>query len=99
MDESVNINEQIVNIIGSKRPRDWISQKYLWHLRLGHIREDRLNKLKKDGLLGSLIFESYPICESYLQEKMAKLSFVGQGERITEILALVHTDRCGPFDV
>ena len=30
---------------------------------------------------------------------MAKLSFVGHGERATELLALIHTDVCGPFDV
>ena len=99
IDASVNINEQIVNAKGSKRPRDRISQKYLWHLRLGHIGEDRLDKLEKDGLLGPLTFESYPVYESCLQEKMVKLPFVGQGERATEILALVHTDVCGPFDV
>ena len=29
IDASVNINEQTVNAIGSKRPRDRISQKYL----------------------------------------------------------------------
>ena len=68
-DTSININEQIVNAIESKRPRDRIKQKYLWHLRLGHIEEDRLNKLEKDDLLGSLTFESYPICKSSLQKK------------------------------
>ena len=41
MDASVNINEQIVNAIGSKRLRDRSSQKYLWHLRLGHIVKGR----------------------------------------------------------
>ena len=66
MDASVNINKQIMNAIGSKRLKDRISQKYLWHLRLGHIGEDRLNKLEKDGLLGPLTFESYLICELYL---------------------------------
>ena len=30
---------------------------------------------------------------------MTKLSFIGHGERATELLALVHTDVCGPFDV
>ena len=30
---------------------------------------------------------------------MAKLPFVGYGERATELLALVHTDVYGPFDV
>ena len=30
---------------------------------------------------------------------MAKLPFVGHGKRSAEILARVHTDVCGPFDV
>ena len=30
---------------------------------------------------------------------MAKLPFVGQGERATKILPLVHTNVCGLFDV
>ena len=30
---------------------------------------------------------------------MTKLSIVGHGERATELLALIHTDVCGPFDV
>ena len=30
---------------------------------------------------------------------MAKLPFVGHGKRATVLLALVHTDVCGPFDV
>ena len=30
---------------------------------------------------------------------MTKLLFVGHGERATNLLALVHTDVCGPFDV
>ena len=29
---------------------------------------------------------------------MAKLPFVGYRERATKLLALVHTDMCGPFD-
>ena len=30
---------------------------------------------------------------------MTKLPFMGQGERATDLLALVHTDVCGSFDV
>ena len=30
---------------------------------------------------------------------MTKLPFVGYGERATDLLALVHTDVCGPFNV
>ena len=65
-DASVNINEQIVKVVGHKRSRDDLNHKYMWHLRLGHIGEDRLNKLKKNGILDSLSFELYSICESYL---------------------------------
>ena len=60
---------------------------------------DRFNKLEKDGLFGSLTSESYPIFKSYLQRKMAKLSFIGHGERATKILALVHINMCSPFNV
>ena len=64
MDLSINISEQVVNIVESKRLRDRISQKYLWHFSLGHIEEDRLNKIEKDSLLRLLTSKSYPVCES-----------------------------------
>ena len=88
-----------MNAIGIKRPRDSLNNRYLWHLRLGHIVENRVNKLKKSGLLSPLTFESYLFCESCLQGKMTKLPFTGHGERATDLLALVHTDVYCPFDV
>ena len=80
-------------------PRDEVNQKYLWHLRLSHIGEDRINRLEKIELLDPLTFELYPICELCFQEKMIKLSFIGHRERTTEIFALVYSDMCDPFDV
>ena len=71
----------------------------MWHHRLGHIGEDKTNRLEKDGILGSLNPELYPACKSYLRKKITKLPFVGHGERATELLALVHIDVCRPFDV
>ena len=71
----------------------------MWHYRLGHIREDRINKLKRDGILGSLHSELYPAYESYLRRKITKLPFVVYGKGTTELLVLVHIDVCGPFDV
>ena len=99
IDVSVFNIEQNINTIGIKRPRDSLNDKYLWHLRLGHIVEDRVNKLEKSGLLSPLTFESYPVCESCFQGKMTKLPFVAHGKRATDLLALVHMDVCGPFDV
>ena len=49
IDVSVFHIEQNVNAMGIKRPRDSLNDRYLWHLRLGHIAEDRVNKLKKFG--------------------------------------------------
>ena len=88
-----------MNAIEIKRPRDSLNDRYLWHLRLGYIAKDRVKKLEKFGLLSPLTSELYPVCESCLQGKMTKLSFVGHGERATDLLALVHTDVCGPFDM
>ena len=99
IDVSVFHIEQNVNAMKIKRPRDSLNDRYLWHLMLGHIAEDRVNKLEKSRLLSPLTSESYPICESCLQGKMTKLPFVGHGERTTDLLALVHTDVCDPFDV
>ena len=62
IDVSVFNIEQNVNVIGIIRPRDSLNGKYLWHLRLGHIAEDRVNKLKKSRLLSPLTSESYPVC-------------------------------------
>ena len=73
------------------------SLKQLWHLRLGHVAEDRINKLEKMGLLVPLGSEPTLTCESCLQGKMTRSPFVGQMERAKEVLELVHSDVCGPF--
>ena len=58
--------QAIMSAIGNKRSRDDINHKYMWHLKLCYIREDRINKLEKDSILDSFNFESYPIYESCL---------------------------------
>ena len=69
----------------------------LWHCRLGHINEKRINKLYKNGYLRSFDYESFDICEFCLLRKMTKTPFTGKGERSTELLSLIHTDVCGPM--
>lgn len=73
------------------------NQTYLWHCRLGHINENRISKLHKDGFLDKFDFESYETCEACLLGKMAKAPFTKQGERATERLELIHSDVCGPM--
>ncbi|WVZ90398.1 LOW QUALITY PROTEIN: hypothetical protein U9M48_036704 [Paspalum notatum var. saurae] len=74
-----------------------LNPAYIWHCRLGHINKKRVEKLHKDGLLDSFDYESFETCESCLLGKMTKAPFTGQGERASELLALVHTDVCGPM--
>ncbi|XP_075504433.1 putative mitochondrial protein AtMg00300 [Primulina tabacum] len=75
------------------------NETYLWHLRLGHINLNRIQRLVKDGPLSNLKVESLPVCESCLEGKMTKRSFKSKGHRANEVLELVHTDVCGPISV
>ena len=55
VDANVNLNEQIMSAVGQRRFKDEINKKYLCHHRLDHIGEDRINKLKKDGIISFFI--------------------------------------------
>ena len=76
-----------------------INENFLWHCRLGHISEKRLHKLKTEGFLPSIDFESFDTCESCLKGKMTKHPFSGRNERVDELLGLVHSDVCGPMPI
>ena len=75
------------------------NEAYLWHLRLGHINQERIGRLVKDGLLNSLQEIQLPQCESCLEGKMTKRPFGAKGRRVVQLLELVHTDVCGPMNV
>ena len=51
------------------------SNAYLWHLHLGHINSNRIQRLMKDGLLEPLDFNEFSICKSCLEDKMTKETF------------------------
>ena len=60
---------------------------YLWHLRLGHINLDRINRLVKDGPLRKLNVSTLPVCKSCLEGKMTKRPFSTKGERSKALLS------------
>ena len=94
----VNLDGCSVYNINAKRQRpNDLNPTFIWHCRLGHINEKRMEKLHRDGLLHSFDFESFETCESCLLGKMTKAPFTGQSERASELLGLVHTDVCGPM--
>jgi hypothetical protein len=74
-----------------------LNPTFIWHCRLGHINEKRIERLHKDGLLSSFDFESFNTCESCLLGKMTKAPFTSQSDKASDLLELVHTDVCGPM--
>ena len=95
------LNTEMFKIERSKTKRQKISHDdtYLWHLRLGHINLDRIDRLIKNGVLNQLKLGTLPVCESCLEGKMTKRPFTGKGIRAKETLELIHSDVCGPMNV
>jgi hypothetical protein len=81
----------------SNKSKYCLNQTYLWHCRLGHINEKRVQKLLKEGLLEPFDLESYGNCESCLSKKMTKKPFSKTTERANDLLGIIHSDVCGPF--
>ena len=95
------LNIEMFRVEQPKHKRQKISHDndtYLWHLRLGHINLNRIERLVKDGPLKELKVSSLPVCESCLEGKMTKRSFTTKGQRAKEPLELVHSDVCGPMN-
>ena len=64
-----------------KRKFPSTNDAYLWHLRLGYINPNRIQRLIKDGLLEPLDFDGFLVCESCLEGKMTKRLFNAKGRR------------------
>jgi len=51
-----------------------VDNSVTWHARLGHISQDRMNRIAR-GLLGQLAKVSLPTCEHYLSSKSTRKPF------------------------
>ena len=80
-----------------KKSKQGVNKAYLWHCRLGHVGDKRLQKLNKDAYLGAFDYESFATCESCIMGKLPRSPFSGIGERAKGILELIHSDVCGPM--
>ena len=47
-----------------KKSKHDVTKAYLWHCRLGHVGDGRLQKLHKDAYLGAFDYELFATCES-----------------------------------
>ena len=100
--EPMLLNNELFKVEHPKPKKQKVSHNndtYLWHLRLGHISLDRINRLVKDGPLRELSVSTLPVCESCLEGKMTKRHFSAKGYRAIEPLELVHSDVCRPLNV
>ena len=70
----------------------------VWHSRLGHVGPERMIRLAKEGLLGSLIKIEMSICQHCLAGKVTRKPF-DKGTRANFPLQLIHSDICGPMSV
>ena len=58
-----------------------------------------MKKLRADGLLESLDYESFDTCEPCPMGKMTKTSFSRTMKRANDLLEIIHTDVCDPISV
>ncbi|MFS7937026.1 putative RNA-directed DNA polymerase [Helianthus anomalus] len=74
-----------------------LSNSYLWHCRLGYMNKNRMQTLRKNGLLKTNEDDSFDVCESCLQGKMTKTPFIDTFERAKDLLGIIYSDVYGLF--
>lgn len=84
--------------VGIKRSMLKENSAFLWHKRLGHISKERLERLVKNEILPNLDFTDLGVCVECIKGKQTKHTKKG-ATRSSQLLEIIHTDICGPFDV
>jgi len=69
-----------------------------WHAKLGHIDQDRVSRLAKEGILDRLTKVKLSECESCLAGKATAKPF-DKASRTSSLLEPIHSDSCGPMNV
>ena len=84
--------------IETKHSRMDANSSILWHKRLDHIFREILERLVKDEILLNLDFIDLGMCVDCIKEKQTKHTKKGATKSV-ELLEIIHTDICGPFDI
>ena len=74
------------------------NKERLWHRRYGHVGEQNLQRLAKNGMVEKFDYDSKKrigFCESCVGGKIHHNPFKPSRKRTTEPLELVHSDVCG----
>jgi len=70
----------------------------LWHKRLGHISKERMERLVKKEIVPNLDLTDLNVCVDCIKGKQTKHTKKG-ATRNPQLLEIIHTNICGPFDV
>ena len=90
----------VIHMLTPKRCRvNNDSTTFSWHCRLGHIGVRCMKKLRVNGVLESLDFESLDTCEPCLMGRMTKTPFSGTMKRASDLLEIIHADVCDPMRI
>ena len=68
----------------------------LWHMRLGHISKQRIERLLSDEILNHLDFIDFDDCVNCIKGKQTN-KWIFEANTTLEILELIHTYICRPF--
>ena len=74
------------------------NKERLWHRRFGHLNEQSMQKLVREGLVDQLDYNTsreIGICEACIGGKQCKSSFEQSRTATSMPLKLVHSDVCG----
>ncbi|KAK4411870.1 Retrovirus-related Pol polyprotein from transposon TNT 1-94 [Sesamum angolense] len=82
----------------NKRKLEKFENAQIWHVRLGHISQDRMKGLVDLKSVEIDNLDNLPAYESCLKGKMTRKPFVGQSKLANGLLNLIHTDFCGPLN-
>ena len=97
----ISTNDAINNIVSTpdnKRKRnDNETSSKLWHYRLCHISRGRIERLIKENILHSLVFDDEK-CIDCIKRKYHKKIKKGTN-RSQGVLEIIHTNICGSFNV
>ncbi|RVW25195.1 Retrovirus-related Pol polyprotein from transposon TNT 1-94 [Vitis vinifera] len=95
--KAINGNETLHSSnYGIKRKLMNENSSMLWHKRLGHISNQRIQRLVSDGILDPLAFSDFQVCIECIKGKQTNMK-KKNANRCSDVLELIHTDICGPF--
>ncbi|GKE41225.1 retrotransposon protein, putative, ty1-copia subclass, partial [Tanacetum coccineum] len=92
-------NDSSIYAISNKRSKIDLDSALLWHCGLGHISKKCIEKLQHDGLLNSTDLRAFEKCVPCMSGKIVRKPYTHHVERAKDLLGLIHTDVCGPFNI